>query len=102
MTSRPGSPYPCSDYPLPADDFDAAAAAAALPSGLAKELPAEVADATGAPQFSASRTWFVGDALVFSGGASVLLCCLVTMQSDRSTVSPTVVVTTTDSPADDN
>jgi hypothetical protein len=44
----------------------------------------------------------VGEALVFAGGASVLLCCRVTMQSDRPTVSPTVVDTTTDRPAEDS
>jgi hypothetical protein len=80
----------------------AAAAAAALPSGLASELPDDVADATGAPQLSERSTWLVGDALVFSGAGSVLPCCRVTMQFDRSTVSPTVVDTTTDRPADDS
>jgi hypothetical protein len=44
----------------------------------------------------------VGEALVFSGAGSVRLCCRVTMQSDRSTLSPTVVDTTTPKPADDS
>jgi len=78
---------------------EAAAAAAALPSGLASELPEDVADATGAPQLSERSTWVTGEALVFSGAASVLACCRVTMQSARSTLSPTVVDTTTDTPA---
>jgi hypothetical protein len=80
----------------------AAAAAADLPSGLASELPDDVADATGAPQLSERSIWLVGEALVFSGAGSVLLCCRVTMQFDRSTVSPTVVDTTTDTPAEDS
>lgn len=77
----------------------AAAAAAALPSGLAAELPEDVAEATGAPQLSDRSTWLTGEALVFSGAGSVLACCRVTMQFDRPTVSPTVVDTTTDKPA---
>jgi hypothetical protein len=36
-------------------------------------LPADVAEATGAPQLSEINTWLTGEALVFSGGASVLL-----------------------------
>jgi hypothetical protein len=36
---------------------------------------------------------------VFSGGASVLLSCRVTMQLGRATLSPTVVDTTTERPA---
>jgi hypothetical protein len=79
--------------------LDAAAAAAALPSGLAKELPDVVAEATWAPQFSPRSTWFTAEALVFSGAGSVLPCCHVTMQSGRETVSPTVVDTTTETPA---
>jgi hypothetical protein len=78
---------------------EAAAAAAALPSGLASELPEDAAEATGAPQLSEIRTWLVGEALVFSGGASVLPSCRVTMQFGRVTLSPTVVDTTTDKPA---
>jgi len=46
-------------------------------------------------------TWFVGEALVFSGAATLLPCCRVTMQSGRATLSPTVVDTTTDNPAED-
>ena len=76
-----------------------AAAAAALPSGLARELPADVAEATCAPQLSDRSTWLTGEPLVFSGADSVLLCCRVTMQFGRESVSPTVVDTTTDNPA---
>jgi hypothetical protein len=36
---------------------------------------------------------------VFSGGASVLLSCRVTMKLGRATLSPTVVDTITDRPA---
>lgn len=103
MTSQPDSPYPYNDYPPAAEDLEAtAAAAAALPSGLARELPEDIAEATGAPQLSARSTWLTGEALLFSGAGSVLPCCRVTMQSDLETVSPTVVDTTTDRPADDN
>jgi hypothetical protein len=62
-------------------------------------LPEDVAEATGAPQLSEISTWLTGEALVFSGGASVLLSCRVTMQLGRATLSPTVVDTTTDRPA---
>lgn len=64
-------------------------------------MPEDVAEATGAPQLSERSTWFVGDALVFCGAGWVLACCRVTAQSGRSTVSPTVVDTTTDKPAED-
>jgi hypothetical protein len=84
---------------LEAGVWEAVAAAAALPSGLASELPEDVADATGAAQLSESSTWPTGEALEFSGAGSVLLCWRVTMQSARSTVSSTVVDTTTDNPA---
>jgi hypothetical protein len=40
-----------------------------------------------------------GEALEFSGGASVLLSCRVTTQFGRETVSPTMVDTTTEKPA---
>jgi hypothetical protein len=45
------------------------------------------------------RIWLTGEALVFSGGASVLPSCRATMQFGRVTLSPTVVDTTTDMPA---
>jgi hypothetical protein len=62
-------------------------------------LPEDVAEATGAPQLREMSIWLTGEALVFSGGASVLLSCRVTMQFGRATESPTVVDTTTDTPA---
>jgi hypothetical protein len=65
-------------------------------------LPEDFAEATGAPQLSERSTWFTGEAAVFSGAASVLACCRVTMQSGRTTLSPTVVETTTDKPAEDS
>jgi hypothetical protein len=55
--------------------------------------------ATGASQSRNNSIWLTGEALVFSGGGSVLPSCRVTMQSGRSMVSPTVVETTTDWPA---
>jgi hypothetical protein len=102
MTSRLGWPFLSKDYPVGAEVGEAAAVAATLPSGLASELPDDFAEATGAPQFSDRSTWLTGEALVFSGAGSVLPCCRVTMQFDRSTVSPTVVDTTTDKPAEDS
>jgi hypothetical protein len=113
MTSRRGWRCPYNGYPPEASVADFAfadfvlsafafaafaSAAAARPSGLASELPEDFAEATAAPQFSERSTSFCADALVFSGAASVLLCWFVTMQSDRSTLSPTVVDTTTDEP----
>jgi hypothetical protein len=68
-------------------------------SGLWWELPGVTVVATGAPQLSDNSTWLTGEALVFSGAGWVLPCCHVTMQSGRSTVSPTVVETTTEKPA---
>jgi hypothetical protein len=58
-----------------------------------------LAEATAASQLRARSVSLVAEALVFSGGGTVLSCCRVTVQSSRASWSPTVVETTTLYPA---
>jgi hypothetical protein len=84
------------DFGLRAALAAAAAAddAAARPSGLAAELPAEVAEATAASQLRDNSVCLVAEPLLFGGAATFLSTCLVTTQSDQDFASPTVVDTT--------
>jgi hypothetical protein len=84
---------------LAAADDDAAAAAAARPSGLAAELPEEVAEATAASQLRDNNVCLVAEPLLFGEAATLLSTCLVTMQSDQDFASPIVVDTTGLKPA---
>lgn len=87
-------------HPAAAGVADACAACAffsakaALPAGLAAELPGVFADATGASQFSDTRTSLVDEPPLFSGGCTVRSTAFVTTQSDQESRSPTVVETT--------
>jgi hypothetical protein len=72
---------------------------AALPSGLAAELPGAVAEATSALQFSDTNIWLVADPPLLGGGCTVRFCAWVTTQSGHDFLSPTVDSTTGLSPA---
>jgi hypothetical protein len=72
---------------------------AALPSGLAAELPGVVADAIGASQFSDTNIWVVAEPLLSGGGCTVRFCARETTQEAHAFWSPTVVDTTGVKPA---
>src|SRR5258708_7010710 len=72
---------------------------AALPSGLAAELPRAVADATPALQFSDTSSWVTAVPLLFAGGCTVRCCVRVTTQLGHASWSPTVDCTTGVKPA---
>jgi hypothetical protein len=78
----------------------AAAAAAARPSGLASELPGEVAEATAASQLRDTRVSAVAEPLLFGGGGTDRSRWLETTQSVQASWSPTVVDTTGLNPAE--